>query len=254
VDSLEDGAFVADVTGGGQTETTDQTGAHVGKDIAIQVRHDEDLVVVGSRVGSDLQARVVQQLSVELDIGEVLGNFTGGVQEKTVGHLHDGGLVHDPDLLLVDRARVLEGEAEHPLGGLLGDQLDALHDTVDDDVLDAGVFTLGVLTDQHGIDIVVGSLEARDRPARTQVGEEVEGAAKGKVQGDVSLSDRRLEMGLAMRFATGAGTTTYGKRALERDVVPPDTLNSVIGNRGLSILQDRRDINGFPLDRRLQAT
>jgi hypothetical protein len=171
VDSLEDGALVTNVTRGGQTETTDQTSAHVGKNVTVQVGHDEDLVVVGGRVGGNLQAGVVQQLSVELDIREVLGDLTGSVQEQTVGHLHDGGLVHDTDLLLVDGAGVLEGEAQNPLGSLTGDELDALNDTVDDNVLNSRVFTFGVLTDQDSVDIVVGGLVACDRAAGAEVGE-----------------------------------------------------------------------------------
>jgi hypothetical protein len=193
VDSLEDGALVTNVTRGGQTETTDQTSAHVGKNVTVQVGHDEDLVVVGGRVGGDLQAGVVQQLSVELDIREVLGDLTGSVQEQTIGHLHDGGLVHDTDLLLVDGAGVLEGEAQNPLGSLTGDELDALNDTIDDNVLNSRVFTFGVLTDQDSVDIVVGGLVACDRAAGAEVGEEVEGTTKGKVQRDVTLSNGGLE-------------------------------------------------------------
>ena len=192
VDGLEDGALVTNVTGGGQTKTTDQTGAHVGQNVTVQVGHDQDLVVVGSGIGDDLQARVVQQLGVELDIGEVLGNVAGSVEEETVGHLHDGGLVHNTDLLLVDRLGVLEGEAENALGGLLGDELDALDHTVDDNVLNAGVFTLGVLTDQDSVNTVIGGLVTGDGAARTDVGEEVEGTAQSQVQGNVSLANRGL--------------------------------------------------------------
>lgn len=194
VHGLEDGALVTNVTGGGQTKTTDQTGAHVGQNVTVQVGHDKDLVVVGSGVGDDLQARVVQQLGVELNIGEVLGDVTGGVQEETVGHLHDGGLVHNADLLLVDGLSVLEGEAENALGGLLGDELDALDDTVDNDVLDTRVFTLSVLTDQDSVDTVVGGLVAGDGAARTDVGEQVESTAQSQVQGNVTLTNGGLSV------------------------------------------------------------
>ena len=236
VDSLEDGALVTNVTGGGETKTTDQTGAHVGQNVTVQVGHDKDLVVVGGGVGDDLQARVVQQLSVELDIGEVLGDVAGGVQEQTVGHLHDGGLVHHADLLLVDGLRVLEGEAQHTLGSLLGDELDALHHTVDNNVLNAGVFTLGVLTDQDGVDTIVGGLVASNGAARTDVGEQVEGPAQSQVQGDVTLTDGG------------------GQRTLKRNVVLLNALDGVIGNGGLAILQDGGNIDGFPLDRGLELT
>ena len=179
VDGLEDGALVTDVAGGREAETADQTGAHVREDVTVQVGHDEDLVVVGKRVGDHLQAGVVEQLVVELDAGEVLGDIAGGVEEETVGHLHDGGLVDDADLLAADLLGVLEGESQDTLAGLPGDQLDALDDTVDDDVLDARVFTLGVLANQDGVNVVVCGLVAGDGPAWPQVGEEVEGSPKG---------------------------------------------------------------------------
>ena len=193
MDGLEDRALVTNVTGGSETETTDQTGAHVGQNVTVQVGHDQNLVVVGSRVGNDLQARVVQQLSVELDIGELLGNVAGQVQEKTVGHLHDTGLVHHADLLLFDGASVLEGETEDPLGRLARDKLDALHHTIDNDVLDTRVFTLSVLTDQDGVNVVVGGLVPCDRSAGTHVGEEIEGSTKSKVQRYVTLAYRSLK-------------------------------------------------------------
>lgn len=56
VDGLEDGALVTNVTGGGETETTDETGTHVRQNVTVQVGHDKDLVVVGGGVGDDLQA------------------------------------------------------------------------------------------------------------------------------------------------------------------------------------------------------
>lgn len=214
VDSLEDGALVTNVTGGGQTKTTDQTGAHVGQNVTVQVGHDKDLVVVRSGVGDDLQARVVQQLSVELDIGEVLGDVASGVQEQTVRHLHDGGLVHDADLLLVDGLGVLEGEAQNTLGGLLGDELDALDNTIDNDVLDTGVFTLGVLTDQDGVNTVVGGLVAGNGAARTDVGEQVEGTAQSKVQGNVTLTNGGLKGWGKMQLAS---PMTQGGIAIMRE-------------------------------------
>jgi hypothetical protein len=193
VDGLEDGALITDVTGGGETETTDQTGAHVGENVTVQVGHDKDLVVVGSGVGHDLQARVVQQLSVELDLGEVLGDVTGSVEEQTIRHLHDGGLVHNADLLLVDGLGVLEGETQNALGGLLGNELDALNNTVNDNVLNTGVFTLGVLTNQDSVDTIVRGLVPGNGAAGTDVGEQVEGTAQSQVEGDVTLTDGGLK-------------------------------------------------------------
>ena len=192
VDSLEDGALVTNVSGRSKTKTTDQTSAHIRENVSVQVGHDEDLVVVGERVGDHLQAGVVEELGIELDVRVLLGELTGGAQEKTIGHLHDGGLVDDADLLAADGLGVLEGIAQDALTGLAGDELDGLDDAVDDDMLDARVFTLGVFSDQDGVDAVVGGLEASDGAAGTQVGEEVEGTAEGEVQGDVALADGSL--------------------------------------------------------------
>lgn len=192
VDGLEDGALVTDVAGGGQAETTDEAGAHVGQNVTVQVGHDQDLVVVGVGVGDHLQAGVVEQLGVELDVGEVLGNLLGGLEEETVGHLHDGGLVDDADLLAANGLGVLEGESQDTLAGLLGDELDALDNSVNNDVLDARVLALGVLSDQDGVNTIVGGLETGDGSAGSQVGEQVEGSSQGQVEGDVALANGGL--------------------------------------------------------------
>lgn len=231
VDSLEDGALVTNVTGGGKTKTTDQTGAHVGENVSVQVGHNEDLVVVGKRVGDHLQAGVVEELSIELDVGVLLGELAGGAQEKTVGHLHDGGLVNSADLLPANVAGVLEGVTEDALRGLTGDELDGLDNAVDDNVLNARVLALGVLTDQDGVDVVIGGLEALDGPAGTDVGEKVEGTAECQVEGDVTLADGSRE-----------GT-------LEGNVVPVDAFNGLVGDDRLAVgVQAGCDVAGLPLD------
>ena len=231
MDSLEDGALVTDVAGGGQTETTDETGAHVGENVTVQVGHDEDLVVVGSGVGDDLEAGVVEELGVELDVRVLLGDLATKVEEETVRHLHDGGLVDDADLGLANVLGVLEGVAEHTLGGLAGDQLDRLDNTVHNDVLDARVFALGVLTDEDGVDVVVGGLVSLDALAGTHVGEQVEGPSEGQVERDVALANGSSE------------------RALESDKVALDGLDGGVGNDGLAVLvEGGGDIDRLPLD------
>ena len=111
VHGLEDGTFVADISRGREAQPADQAGTHVGQDVAVEVRHDEDFVVVGRRVGDDFQARVVEEFGVEFDVGEVLADFTGDAEEQTVGHLHDCSFVHGANLSLADVFGVLEGEA-----------------------------------------------------------------------------------------------------------------------------------------------
>lgn len=192
MNGLEDGALITNVSRGGETETTDETGAHIGENVAVEVRHDEDLVVVRVGVGNHLQAGVVEELGVELDRGEVLGDIFADIKEKTISHLHDGGLVDNADLLAANGLGVLESVSQNTLTGLAGNELDALNNAVDNNVLNARVFTLGVLSNQDGVDIVVGGLEAGDGAARSEVGEEVEGSSQSKVKGDMSLANGGL--------------------------------------------------------------
>lgn len=46
---------------------------------------------------------------------------------------------------------------------------------------------------------------------------------------------------------------TYSERALERNKVALDTVDSFVRDSGLAILEDRGDIDGFPLDRGLYS-
>lgn len=198
VDSLEDRALITNVGGWGKTETTNETSAHVRENVSVQVWHDEDLVVIWSWVGDNLQAGVVDKLSVELGGWEVLGDALGGGKEKSIGHLHDGGLVDGADLGAADVLGVLEGVAADALGSLTGDELDGLDNAVNDDVLNAGVLSLGVLSDQDGVNTIVWGLVAGNGATWTNVGEEVECAAEGEIEGDVSLSDWGLNACLAL--------------------------------------------------------
>lgn len=251
VDSLKDRALIANIARRREAETTDQASAHIRQNITIKVGHDKNLVIVGSRIGDDLEARVVQQLRIKLDIRELFGDLASGVQEETIGHLHNGGLVHNTDLLLVDGLSVLEGEPEHPLRRLLGDELDTLNHAIYHNMLNARVFALGIFTDQDSVDIVVRGLVASDGPARANIGEEVESATKCKVKGNMALSNRSLHIFLSIAVPDRQTADTYGKRTLEGNIVATNALDSVVGDCGLSILQGRGDVDRFPLNRGL---
>lgn len=41
---------------------------------------------------------------------------------------------------------------------------------------------------------------------------------------------------------------TYSERTLKRDVVALNTLDSIIGDCGLAVLEDGSDVDGLPLD------
>jgi len=192
MDSLEDRAFITNVARRGQTQTANQAGTHVGENVSIEVGHDQHLVVVRNRVGDHFEAGVVEQLGVKLNIWELLGDAAADVEEKTVAHLHDSGLVNDADLLAANGTSVLEGEPEDALAGFPGDKLDALNDAIHHNVLNARVLALCVLADQNSVDIVVGGLATGNGPAGTEVGKKVEGTAKGEVKRNVALANRSL--------------------------------------------------------------
>jgi hypothetical protein len=85
-----------------------------------------------------------------------------GAAEKTIGKLHDVGLVDASNL----GSTVGEGEREGELGDTLrlgaGDDLEGLDDTLDALVLETRVLTLGVLSDDAQVDVLVAGLVAGD--------------------------------------------------------------------------------------------
>ena len=74
-------------------------------------------------------------------------------EEESVGHLHDVGFVDGVNLLAIVVARVLESEFRDARAGLLRDDLQALDHAGNDFVLDAGIETLGILTNDDEVDI-----------------------------------------------------------------------------------------------------
>ena len=78
-------------------------------------------------------------------------------------------------------------------------------------MLDTRVFTLGVLPDEDGVNIFVRSLEALDRHARTNVGEEVEGPTERQVQRNVALTNCCIVNGSSTQAYSG--DTDWGWRA-----------------------------------------
>lgn len=247
--SLEDGAFVTNVARRRKTQTANQASAHVGQNVTVKVGHDQDLVVIRDRVRHHLQAGVIEKLIVELDAREVLGDLTTDVEEKTVRHLHDGGLVYDSNLGTANGLCLLEGKSEDAFRGIASDELDGLDNSVDNDVLDAGIFALGVFSDQNSVDVVVRGFETSDRSAWSQVGEEVKGSAKSEVERHVALSNGGLRSKLLDMLLNAHNqrvfcvtVTTYGQRALEGHLVLLDVCDRGIGNSRLSVLENGGDV------------
>ena len=113
-----------------------------------QVRHDHDSLGERCWVGGDPQANSVEEVLGVLDVRVLLGDFSTGVEEHTVGHLpenqmcvsrsrawphsHDRGLVDGGDLSSAVLLGVVEGVSCYSLGSLVGNKLDGLHNTIDD--------------------------------------------------------------------------------------------------------------------------
>lgn len=60
-------------------------------------------------------------------------------------------------------------------------------------MLDARVFTFGIFTNQDCVNIVIRGFVTGDGFAWSDVGEEVEGTAKSKIEGNVTFSYRCLQ-------------------------------------------------------------
>jgi hypothetical protein len=177
---LENGDLATHVAAGDDTGSTNKGSTNVGQDTTVQVRHDHDVELLG--LGNGLHTGVVDNHVVDLEGGVVLSNSVEGVAEETIGQLHDVGLVDASNLAAV----VGEGKGEGELGNALrlgtGDDLEGLDDAGDALVLETRVLTLGVLTDDAQVDVLVAGLVAGDVLDQGDAGVDVELLAQGDVE------------------------------------------------------------------------
>jgi hypothetical protein len=96
--------------------------------------------------------------------------------------------MHNSNPLPPNIPSILKSKPQNLLTRLLRNQLDTLHHSRNDNMLDPGVLALGILPDEHGVDIGVRGFVAGDGATGTDVGEEGEGAAEGQVEGDVAFA------------------------------------------------------------------
>jgi len=157
---LEHSNLTTHVATRNNTGTTNKSGTNVGQDTTVKVRHDHNVKLLRAR--DSLHGGVVDNHVVGLESGVVLGDLVEGAAEKTIGKLHDVGLVDASNL----GSTVGEGEREGELGDTLrlgaGDDLEGLDDTLDALVLETRVLTLGVLSDDAQVDVLVAGLVAGD--------------------------------------------------------------------------------------------
>ena len=69
-------------------------------------------------------------------------------------------------------------------------------------MLDTGVFSLRVFTDENGVDIIVWCLVAGDGNTWPNVGEKVERPSEGQVEGNVTLSNCPTTVSIRAHMAT----------------------------------------------------
>lgn len=230
VDGFEEGdAISTDISGWGETETTDQTSSKIGEDITVKVGHDKHVVLGG--ILDDSEADSVEVGVFKLDVGVLFGDFSGNSKEGTVGLSHDVGLVDAGDSVPTVLSSVLESVLADVSGGGLSDELDGLDDAWDDLVLDAGVLTFSVFSDGDDVDVLVFGLVANDGLAWSNVGVKAEGLSEHEVHGGVASAD-----------GSGKGT-------LKTDLVLVDGFPSGLREYPAAIcLLDSVNVSLFPID------
>lgn len=181
---LEHSHLTTHVAARNNTRATDETGTNVGENTSVQVGHDHDVELLGS--ADALHAGVVDNHVVGLDGWVLLTDLLDSVAEETVGKLHDVGLVDASDLLAVVGQSKSESELGNALGLDAGDDLEGLDNATHRRVLKARVFTLGVLTDDAQIDVLVAGLVARDVLDKDDRSVDVELLTKSDVEGLVT--------------------------------------------------------------------
>lgn len=153
---LEDGDLLSKVGTRDDTRSSDETASNVSDDVSVQVGGDEDVKL--TRVGDKLHASVINNHLVELDVRVLLGDATSSIEEKTVGHLHDVGLVDGMDLLATVGLGVFESETSDLLRLFSSSNLQRLDNTRNSLVLQTRILSFDLLTNNDEIDTLVASL------------------------------------------------------------------------------------------------
>ena len=116
----------------------------------------------------------------------VLSHTLDCIAEKTIGQLHDVGLVDDGDLLTVICKSERIGEFGNALGLCAGDDLQRLDDARCGGMLKTTVFTFCVFTDDTEVNVLVACFIARDVLEKDNVGVDVEFLAQSNIERDVT--------------------------------------------------------------------
>src|ERR1019366_1356571 len=194
VHRFKDGALMAEIRAGDQAKSADQSSAQVGKNVAVEILHQQNIVLVG--VHHQLHAGVVDDVLAVGDLGILLGDGSRAAQKQSIGHLHDVGFVDGMDLLAIVLTRILEGETRDASASLLRHDLQALHHSRDDFVFDARVKPFGVFADYDQIDPWVVRGNMRQVMNRPEVREEFEAPPELDVDAREAPADGRRHRSL----------------------------------------------------------
>ena len=114
MNGLKKGCVQSDIGAGRDSQATDESSAQIRNDIAIQIWHEKDVVLLG--LLHELHAHVVDQHLLKLDVGIACRHHPGRLEEEAVGVLHDVRLRNCGDLAALVAGRVVKGEARNALG------------------------------------------------------------------------------------------------------------------------------------------
>jgi len=155
---LEDSDLTAHVAAGNDARSANKTRSNVRQDTSVQVGGDQNIELLWA--GDALHASVVDNHVVGFDCGVILSYLLHGVPEETIRQLHDIGLVDTGYLLAVVGKGKGKGKLSNTLRLCPGDDLQRLDHAGYGLMLKTGVLSLGVLTDDAEVDILVARLEA----------------------------------------------------------------------------------------------
>lgn len=236
---LKDSDVTAHVAARDNTRAANESSSNVGQNATIQVGHDHDIKLLG--LADALHGGVVDNHVVALKLGVVLGQTLEGSTEKTVGKLHDVGLVDTSDLLAVVGKREAEGKLDDALRLGASDDLEGLNDTWDALVFETAVLALGILTNDGEVDVLMACLETRNVLNQRDGGIDVELLAHSHVEALVAGPvDRRVQDALQAQLVSPERSDSLLELLLSAG-----SGHALIETGNLDLLPGNRDIVGL---------
>src|SRR6267142_4154432 len=191
--SLEDGNVVANIRRGSETESAGEPGGQVAQNVAVHVRRDDDIELLGPH--RELMGAVVDQDMLRRNHWILRRKFLEGALQQTLGELHDVRLRCAMNRLTSLGERECECELDDLLASFARDQLETLRHPGGLHVLDARVQVLDVLADDDDVELAAGEggLHTWQLTDWSDVAVRLEQGAKRDVGASVAVADRCLE-------------------------------------------------------------